>query len=169
MHETDPDYYEGTLSAEASEVRQNLEERLNGLYDVQREQKGIARLKTGKLIERLEERLSWQGANPKHLDFRELRVHIREALGEDALIDRYRARIKNRTTAIRAYCVECQGGDTAAVRDCPSMTCPLYSFRMERNPFHGYELPKVEDPFIELDDDEIDEFEEGDDNDADDT
>ena len=43
------------------------------------------------------------------------------------------------------------------------MTCPLYSFRMEKNPFHGFDIPKVEEPVIEDDDEAIGEFEEGDD------
>ena len=31
--------------------------------------------------------------------------------------------------AIRAFCIECMGGDRRAVRECPSAHCPLFSFR----------------------------------------
>ena len=36
--------------------------------------------------------------------------------------------------AIRAMCKECCGGSLKAVRTCESTTCPLWPFRMGRNP-----------------------------------
>lgn len=39
--------------------------------------------------------------------------------------------------AIRAKCLDCSGGNEAEVRKCVAITCPLWSFRMGRNPFHG--------------------------------
>lgn len=48
----------------------------------------------------------------------------------------YRNRIKSRMTAIRAFCVLCVGGPRAA-RMCPSVSCPLWPFRMGHNPFRG--------------------------------
>lgn len=38
--------------------------------------------------------------------------------------------------AIRRYCVECSGGNTAEVRRCWAKECPLYPFRK------GHKLPK---------------------------
>ena len=42
--------------------------------------------------------------------------------------------------AIRMKCIECMGGDTAQackelIRDCPAPDCPLYDFRLGRNPY----------------------------------
>ncbi|WP_162685485.1 hypothetical protein [Roseovarius amoyensis] len=39
--------------------------------------------------------------------------------------------------AIRRNCVECAGGSEAEARKCTATTCPLWPFRMGRNPFHG--------------------------------
>jgi len=39
--------------------------------------------------------------------------------------------------AIRRNCVECSGGSEAEARKCTATMCPLWPFRMGRNPFHG--------------------------------
>ena len=36
--------------------------------------------------------------------------------------------------SIRAYCLDCMGGNAAEVRRCPSEGCPLHPFRMGHNP-----------------------------------
>ena len=36
--------------------------------------------------------------------------------------------------AIRAFCVECTCGDPEWIRECPSNSCPLWVYRMGRNP-----------------------------------
>jgi hypothetical protein len=36
--------------------------------------------------------------------------------------------------AIRAHCVDCSGHLRAEVRRCPVANCPLFPFRMGRNP-----------------------------------
>jgi len=36
--------------------------------------------------------------------------------------------------AIRAKCLECQGGRPSLVRNCESVDCPLYMYRMGKNP-----------------------------------
>jgi hypothetical protein len=48
-----------------------------------------------------------------------------------------RKRVKNPNTAVRAFCLECQGNDSVGVRQCPSFNCPLHPFRMGGNPFFG--------------------------------
>lgn len=48
-----------------------------------------------------------------------------------------RKRIKNPNTAIRTMCMECQGNDQVGVRQCPTINCPLWPFRMGTNPFFG--------------------------------
>ncbi len=36
--------------------------------------------------------------------------------------------------AIRAKCLDCSCGSTKAVRECPITDCPLYLYRMGKNP-----------------------------------
>lgn len=49
---------------------------------------------------------------------------------------RYRNRVRNRGTAITAFCITCQGG-RKAVTECMSVTCPLWAFRLGNDPFYG--------------------------------
>lgn len=39
--------------------------------------------------------------------------------------------------AIRAKCLDCCGENAAEVRKCTATDCPLWPFRMGRNPFHA--------------------------------
>jgi hypothetical protein len=48
-----------------------------------------------------------------------------------------RESIDGPTRAIRVFCIECQGGDTTGVRECATVTCQLYAFRMGSSPFFG--------------------------------
>lgn len=43
---------------------------------------------------------------------------------------------RNRTPvkAIRAKCLDCQGGRPSLVRNCEMTDCPLYPYRMGKNP-----------------------------------
>lgn len=41
----------------------------------------------------------------------------------------------NPVKAIRAYCLECSGGQPSEVKYCPVEKCPLYPFRLGKNPF----------------------------------
>ena len=43
--------------------------------------------------------------------------------------------ITNPVKAIRAFCLECSGDSTAEVKACPRLVCPLYPFRMGKNPY----------------------------------
>ena len=36
--------------------------------------------------------------------------------------------------AIKCFCIECMGGQVTYVKECTSKTCPLYDFRMGKNP-----------------------------------
>ncbi len=51
-----------------------------------------------------------------------------------AVIKRYKDKVTNRGTAIRAKCVECSGGALSEVRDCPITACALYPYRMGTDP-----------------------------------
>lgn len=160
---TQPEYYEGVLSELSSDLRAEYETKLEQYYADLEGLTGVKRLRKLKDIDRLEQTLAWQGANPKVIPIADLREHIRYPIHEDAIENKYQARISNRATAIRAYCVQCQGGSVVGVKECPSVTCPLYSFRMGNDPLRGFELPKA--AIIEIPDDDVDDtvFEEGDD------
>ena len=45
------------------------------------------------------------------------------------------AEITNPVKAIRAFCMGCSGDSTAEVKNCPVYKCPLYPFRMGKNPY----------------------------------
>jgi hypothetical protein len=49
---------------------------------------------------------------------------------------RYRARVRNRATAITAFCITCTGG-RKAVTECAATQCPLWAFRFGGDPFYG--------------------------------
>lgn len=75
-----------------------------------------------------------------------------------ATIKRYKDKVKNPKSAIRAKCVECSGGSLKEVAECRVSKCALYPFRMGENPFHKKTLERLargagEDP-SEQDDDE---------------
>lgn len=161
---TQPDHYEGILSEESSHDRAKLENELEACYAELDGLTGVKRLRMLKEINRREQQLAWQGANPKVLDKKELKEHVHAPDdSDDPLVNKYKERIKNRATAIRAYCVWCQGGMTAEVRRCPSVTCVLHPFRMGKDPLRGYELPKAEPVIIEGEDETEDQFEDDED------
>ena len=42
--------------------------------------------------------------------------------------------------AIKAFCVDCMGGQVTYVKDCTSINCPLYEFRFGKNPYNTRQL-----------------------------
>lgn len=52
------------------------------------------------------------------------------------VVNKYKTKIKNPKSAIRAMCVECSGGSVKEVQMCPVVKCALYPFRLGQNPFH---------------------------------
>lgn len=154
-HKTKPDLYEGNLSDEASQQRATVERQLEKLYqDAQNEENFVKKQKILRRAETLETQLELQGANPKKVDFDTLVGHVRGPHGLGPMENQARARIKNRATGIRAYCMECMCGDSALVRECVSVCCPLHPFRMGKDPFRGWDIPKAEEIEIELEEGE---------------
>ena len=43
--------------------------------------------------------------------------------------------ITNPVKAIRAFCLDCCGGNSGFVKDCPALRCALYPFRLGKNPY----------------------------------
>lgn len=64
---------------------------------------------------------------------------------ESRIIRKYKKRIRNPLTGIRAHCVECMGGAVIAVNSCTSVNCALHPFRMGKNPYHKRGKANVED------------------------
>lgn len=50
------------------------------------------------------------------------------------------AEIKSPLKAIRAKCLDCSGDYLKEIKECPITDCPLYPFRMGKNPFLKREL-----------------------------
>lgn len=53
---------------------------------------------------------------------------------QDRNIERALARVRNPLTAIRAFCVTCMGGYVNFVSGCTATRCPLFTYRMGKNP-----------------------------------
>lgn len=60
-----------------------------------------------------------------------LEIDFRSVWGYEMETDR----ITNPIKAIRAYCLECCLDQSNEVKLCPAEGCPLYPFRMGKNPF----------------------------------
>ena len=59
-------------------------------------------------------------------------------------IKRYKAKVRNPMTAIRANCVECSGGSLKEVAECTVVKCALHPFRMGVNPLHKRTKQRLE-------------------------
>ena len=46
--------------------------------------------------------------------------------------------------AIRAYCIECSGGQKKEVKECPIAKCTLYPYRMGKRPKKDISIDEVE-------------------------
>lgn len=56
---------------------------------------------------------------------------------EGEIIREYKDKADSPLSCIRAFCVECMGGQPRYVSTCPSVGCSLHPLRMGTNPFHG--------------------------------
>lgn len=83
--------------------------------------------------------LVYAGHDPKHVpnDVMKFCIQNPPDIGRGFIHMDARRRVRNPNTAIRAMCLECQGNDQVAVRQCPSINCMLWPFRMAGNPFFG--------------------------------
>lgn len=57
------------------------------------------------------------------------------AVNYKAVVDRYKGKVTNRASAIRAHCIECCCGVVSEVRVCTVEKCALYPFRMGDDPY----------------------------------
>lgn len=53
---------------------------------------------------------------------------------QDRNIEHALARVRSPLTAIRAFCVTCMGGYVDHIPGCTAPKCPLFAYRMGRNP-----------------------------------
>jgi len=108
----------------------------------------------------IEFRLVFQGKHPRDVPVQALRALIKDsaALKDDVTNRRYHEKISNPASGVRAFCIACMGGSPGEVRHCPSTNCPLWAFRLGKNPYFGKVLPPVEE--IEVEDDDLVEVDE---------
>lgn len=85
----------------------------------------------------------FRGEDPSTIPLDILKYMMQSApdRNDDAVTLQYRARNKSKAPAIRAKCVRCMGGQPALVRECSSLNCPLWPFRMGTNPLRGVVPP----------------------------
>ena len=76
--------------------------------------------------------------NLKEDEFEEDMDLIDNELNEDG--EGNNEEIKSPLKAIRAFCIDCMGGQVREVKLCPSQICPLHAFRMGKNPYRKREL-----------------------------
>jgi hypothetical protein len=73
--------------------------------------------------------------DPKSLNYDQMLEILGMQPSSDTAMDtKYREKIKSPITAIRAFCISCQG-DIPGVNDCATFNCPFWPFRMGKNPF----------------------------------
>lgn len=64
----------------------------------------------------------------------ELDTEIEDTELEDAEIEDGNTKVMTPMKAIRAKCMDCCAGQYSEVKMCPCTTCPLYDFRLGKNP-----------------------------------
>lgn len=98
------------------------------------------------------------GMNPKDVPIKHIRWALQHPIVQPSVLSKeQRARVDSPIKGVRAFCMECQGNDTVGVRECASVNCPLWPFRMGTNAFYG----KLTDAEAEMTDQQvIDEAEE---------
>lgn len=52
------------------------------------------------------------------------------------VIRKYKDKVRNPMTGIRAFCCECMGGYIGEIKQCQSKDCALHPFRTGDNPYH---------------------------------
>lgn len=71
---------------------------------------------------------------PQEQSLEDLEANAASRVDYDAIRSRYRSKITNRKSAIRAFCVECMGGMVYEVAKCLSKDCALFPYRMGEDP-----------------------------------
>jgi hypothetical protein len=109
------------------------------------------------VIQVTEFQLLYRGLHPREIPFDALVAITRAPLDgrgdvADQITAKYKERIHNPATAMRANCVVCMGGSTAEIRRCGAVNCPQWPFRLGTNPLRNAILPPVALTVIEDDD-----------------
>ena len=97
-------------------------------------------------LEQLGMLVHFLGKHPSDIPVKTLRHLVHNApdpYHNDSIENAYRQRITGKANAIRAKCVLCMGGNVSFIRDCPSVNCPTWPFRMGTNPLRGVLPPLV--------------------------
>jgi hypothetical protein len=98
----------------------------------------MTKLKLKRELEISEDTLRYAGKDPRIVPVEALdRMRRAKQPMDDLTTANYREKIKTRASSIRAFCVDCQGGEIKGVRECEAMNCPLWPFRMGTDPLRG--------------------------------
>ena len=102
------------------------------------EPKVVNRLLLQRELDGIEDSLRFAGRDPRLVPVDILdRMRRAKQPMDDPTTAAYRAKIRTRASAIRTFCVDCQGGEVKGVRECEAMNCPLWPFRMGTDPLRG--------------------------------
>ena len=82
-------------------------------------------------------RALYGSGDPKDMPMHHMRHALENPISENFVNPLQRKSIDGPLRGIRVFCLECQGGDPALVRECAAINCPLWAFRMSANPFFG--------------------------------
>lgn len=133
---------------------ETLEKEIDELESTGEKKDFLLALKKRRDLSYLEYIYLYGGTDPKKIDKDVLLSMLNMSYDSNTLETKARRAIKNRATAIRAFCIICMGGSYAEVRRCESVKCPLWPFRMGKDPLRSPKKLKVGEEFIEVNIDE---------------
>lgn len=82
-------------------------------------------------------RALYEDDDPGDVPIADMKHAIRYPVSGSEVPPKYLERISGPTSAARAKCIWCQGGNVSLVAACPTTNCPLWPFRMGTNPFYA--------------------------------
>lgn len=89
-------------------------------------------------------RATYEDDDPYDVPIADMKHAIVNPVHGSEIPKNYRERISGPTSAIRAKCSWCMGGNMSMVSACATINCPLWPFRMGSNPFYS-RLANVDD------------------------
>jgi hypothetical protein len=77
-------------------------------------------------------------------------ISLKPKFSNEAVVERYAGKVKNRITAIRAKCIECSCGMPSEVTNCGIDHCGLHKFRMGSDPFRQARAAGEDPPVLKI-------------------
>lgn len=130
------DLFEEEYEFEGDELRDALAVDANKALQEYRDAPIRLKLQKAYLWRREIIRAVYRHVDPKEIPLADLKI-IAHHTSNNHMDTKYADKINGPVKAIRAYCINCQGGSASFVRNCTAAHCPLFPFRMGSNPFFG--------------------------------